>query len=176
MTPLEAMGAVSDRLVSGMMFHSDHADAMRMVGMRGLASLHEDGFHDDSHALRKVRRACVRHMCKLPQSKGQSRTDTIDTLVGRDRSNIGASEAQRWVRASMQKWVEWEQGTVETYAKCAESLVGQESLWRLVTKLQRDTERELAHAKDVMLEMEACGYDMCHVLDMQNAITEEVRR
>lgn len=170
MNHAEVMGTVSDRLVGGMMFHSDHADVMHMVGMNGLAKLHEEGFHDDSHAMRRVRRACVRYLCTLPKSGGQSKTDTIDPLIGRDRGNVSASETQRWVRASMQEWVEWEHGTVEVFSEAAKSLVGHESLWRLVTKLQRNTEQELAHARELMLEMEACGYDMCHVLDMQDRV------
>jgi hypothetical protein len=157
-----------------MMFHSDHADAMSVIGMMGLRALHERGFRDDSDAMRMIRRACVRHTCKLPPSGTQKRTDTIDSLVGRDRAGISASEVQRWVRASMQKWVEWEHGTVEAYADAVAELEGHETLRRKVRRLQRDTEHELAQARELMLEMEACGYDMGHVLDMQERILKGV--
>lgn len=170
MSHAEVMGTVSDRLIGGMMFHSDHADMMRLIGMDGLHRLHEDGFGDDSKSLRRVRVACVEHLCMLPPTARQERTKTLEGMVGRDRSNIGQSEVQRLVRTSMQAWVEWESGTVECLRDAAEKLIGCASLWNLVRKLQRDTERELSKARDIAREMETCGYDMCHVLEMQDGL------
>ena len=164
---IEAVGKVCDRLIGGMMFHSDHADVMALIGMSGLHRLHEDGFMDDSKSLRKVREACVRYLGMLPPSGAQSKTKTLDGMVGRDRFNIGQSEVQRLVRSSMQEWVEWESGTVKCFRNAADEVGDCASLWHLLTKLQKATEKELSKAKETMREMESCGYDMCHVLEMQ---------
>lgn len=163
---LDVVGAVSDRLVGGMMFHSDHADMMRLLGIKSLRRLHEDGFSNDSHNMRKVRKACVSYLGKIPPHGKQERTKTLDSVAKRGADGIGASERQRLVRASMSDWIEWESGTIDTYARAANELCDHAVMWELMRELQSDTERELSHAREVSLELESCGYDMCHIFEM----------
>lgn len=163
---LDAIGLVSDRLVGGMMFHSDHADLMGLIGVKGLRKMHERGFRDDSHNMRKVRRACMSQLGKMPSHGNQERTKTLDSVVGRSNDNIGASERQRLVRSSMADWVKWESDTIAIYANACDKVAGNACLWELVRGLQADTERELARAKRLMQEFDACGYDMTHIYEM----------
>ena len=39
----DVLGTVCDRLVGGLMFHSEHADLFAYLGIEWLAEAHEDG-------------------------------------------------------------------------------------------------------------------------------------
>lgn len=166
MTELEALGMVCDRLVGGMMFHSDHADLMRMLGMTCLHKLHEHGYKSDARSLRKVRCACVRHLGMLPTQGHQSRGEDLDCIRGTHRSDIGPSMAQKLLKASLHAWRDWETGTAEVFydASCA---LGGAGLWDLVRMLQSGAEDEASEACDLIREMDSCCWDMCHAHELR---------
>lgn len=163
MSPDEAMGMVADRLVGGMMFHSDHADLMSMLGIGWMRKLHERGFRDDSKSFRKVRSSCVRHLCTMAPRGGQVVGTSLDGLVGKTRSDIGVLDYPRLVKASMADWVEWEAGTAGVFHEASESLGG--ALWDVVHGLESDVEDELSLARDIERRMFACNYDMAQIYD-----------
>lgn len=166
MTHAEVLGAVSDRLVGGMMFHSEHADLMRMLGIGWLAKLHEHGFMDDSKAYRKARRLCIRHCGMVAPSGNPPQPDALSQLKGHTRGDIRALDAQRMLRASMQEWRTWESGTAKAMAGAADELADSAVLWDAVRGMQFDVEHELAMLEEIMFEMDQCSYDMGHVHDM----------
>lgn len=149
---VEALGRVADRLVGGMMFHSDHADTMRLIGFGNLARLHEDGYHDDSKSLRKVHRACIDHLGVIVPQGSQARPEHAD--VG----DVGQSGRRRMLRSSMEEWAEWESCTSRLFAECACEMTNA-ALWDLVHGLQSNVDMELAGARSVMARMDACDWD-----------------
>lgn len=163
MDELTAVSMVADRLVGGMMTHSDHADAMRFLGLDGFARMHEKGFKDDSHALRKVRRTCIDVLGKMPHQGNQSRTQTLDRLMQYESSQLSANDRYRTVTTLLEEWVEWERTTAETFESASEHLTGR--MWRLVNRLQVGAEGEHAEARRLLAEIRAC--DMQHVYEMQ---------
>ena len=161
MTELEALGMVSDRLVGGIMFHSEHADLMHMLGLGWKA--HEKGFIDDSKALRRVRRMSVRHLGAVPPQGRQERRD--DRMEGVTRQNIGPQSTQRLIRASITEWRDWEEGTASTFNEASAHLTGNSCLWEMVRELQAGAERERCEAEELLREMESCSYDLAHAYD-----------
>jgi len=166
MTHAEALGAVSDRLVGGMMFHSEHADLMRMLGITWLAKLHERGFKDDSKAYRKARTLCIRHCGTVAPSGNPPQPDALSQLNGHVKGDIRALDVQRMVKASMQEWRKWESGTAKAMASAADELTDSAVLWDEVRSMQSDVEDELAMLEEIMCEMDQCSYDVGHVHDM----------
>lgn len=168
MAAVDALGTVADRLVGGMMFHSDHADLCAYLGIGWLAGLHEDGYEHDSGCLRRVRRMSVRHL-GLPVPEGrQERGHSLDAFRGTRRWDVKADAICPTVSDAMHAWVDWESGTVTVLTVAASRLMecGELLLHDRVKAIAKDTSRELAHARDLLREMEAVGWDMSHVLQM----------
>ena len=162
MDELTAMGTVADRLVGGMMFHSDHADLNRLIGLDAFAELHEDGFHDDSASLRKVRRKCVLHLGRIPQQGKQERGKDLDKVMAYTASDLSANDRYRLAVSSLESWERWERDTAKVFSNAASALDG--TLWKLVERLQRGAEHEAVEASRLLMEARAC--DMAHLYDM----------
>ena len=174
MAAIDVLGEVADRLVRGMMFHSDHADLMCFMGMKGLKRYHECGYHDDAKTFRKVHRLGVKHCGMLVPNGDQDSDEPLRRYLGHSQRELEPKDKRDALMTSMQAWCEYEEETVKVYSRAARDLwgMGEATLWSKVFGLQRHAEQELATARKLHAEMEACGYDMCHVLDMQDALHE----
>lgn len=168
MAATDVLASMSDKLVGGMMFHSDHADLSRMMGIEWLAELHEDGFAHDCEAFRKVRREGIRHTGMLVPGGRQERTHVLDKWAS-SKAWDAQPDAES-LRSAMLDWCDWEASAADTYRNAYRRLMdmGEMSLAKLVRKLAEDTELELAEARELMQEMSASGWDMPHVLSMGN--------
>lgn len=164
----DVLGAVCDRLVGGMMFHSDHADLCRFLGVEWLARLHDDGFLHDSKAHCKVKMMAVRLTDMMVSSGRQERTHALDQWRGMRTTDVTCDKRNQGIADAMDDWCEWEESAASTYRTAYSRLVsmGQMVLADEMRRLAKDTERELAEAKSLRLEMRACGYDIAHVMEM----------
>ena len=174
MAAIDVLGEVADRLVEGMMFHSDHADLMCFIGLRGLKRYHECGYHDDAKMFRKVHRMGVKYCGKLVPNGDQRSIDVLAPYMTYTQGEMDAKGKRDALMNSMQAWVSYEEETVKVYSRAARDLwgMGESTLWEKVFQLQKKAEHELALAMKLHHEMQACDYDMCHVLDMQKAMHE----
>lgn len=166
MAACEELGHVADTLVGGMMFHSDHADLMRFVGLGWLADLHEDGYSHDSAAYRKVRSKCIRHTDRICPTADQKRTGSLASVAKRSRLDVSGQDRRQLLKTSLEEWAAWESDAAKAYSEASVALSDDAALYRLVRKLQRGAERELAEARDYISELSACNWDMVHAFDM----------
>jgi hypothetical protein len=162
----EYLGRVSDTLVGGMMFHSDHADLMRLLGLMRFARLHEDGYMSDSKAYRKVRAMCIDHGRMLCPSGDQSRGKSLDQLRGKRSDQISAQDRRQLLKGSFEAWAKWEADAASTYAEAAKGLEECEVARHRVLRMQRSAEREMVEAKRALEEMSACGWDLIHAYEI----------
>lgn len=161
MAAMDVLGTVCDRLVEGMMFHSDRADLCRFMGFERLVKLHEDGFADDSGSFRKVRRLCVERLDTFPSQGRQERGRSLDKWKGRQRSSVTTEERHDALVEVMADWVEWEDGTADTFRTAARRLwdMGETALAKKVNGLADSTESELAEAKFLHNRLVASDWD-----------------
>lgn len=162
----DTLGTVSDRCVGGMMFHSAQADLCRWLGVRWLASMHEDGYHHDSKALRKVRRACIAHCGVMVPEGRQERGHALDAYRSCKRWDVRPDVRAQALKDSVSDWVEWESSTVAILTSAYRRLEdqGEPRLAKVVRGMAEDTQSELAGARDVLCELEGVCWDMSHVM------------
>ena len=168
MAAQDVMGAVCDKLVGGMMFHSDHADLCRLLGVEWLARAHEDGYLHDSKAHAKMRRKYIRHVGMMASAGRQERTRTLDQWRGRRMADVQCDTRPIALRDAMRDWCEWETGAADTYRTAYQRLLscGHMALAEEARELAVETEDELSRARAMWVEMDACGFDMPHVMEM----------
>lgn len=162
----EEMGRIADTLVGGMMFHSDHADLMRLVGIGWLAGLHEDGYGHDSKSYMKVRRACIGHLGTICPTGDQRKSTTLDKVRGRKSSEISAQDRRQLLKSSLDEWAAWESSAADTYSEAAVGLIGNATLHKTAKKLQRSAERELVEALRIADELASLNWDLAHAYEM----------
>lgn len=162
----EEMGRIADTLVGGMMFHSEHADLMRLVGIRWLASLHEDGYEHDAKAYRKARRLCIDHMERMCPTGDQRRPEPVGKAAQTPRQGLSAQDMRQLVKTSLEGWAAWESSAAKAYADASVSLVGNDTLYRWAKRLQRAAEAELAEVRSAISELSSCNWDIVHAYEM----------
>lgn len=167
MAAIDVLSSVSDRLVGGMMFHSDHADLCRMYGIEWLAKLHDDGFLHDSKSLSRVHRKCILLTGLAVLNGRQERTHVLDRFKGKSAWDVVPTMED--VRDAMCDWTDWESSAMDTYRTAYRRLtdMGEVALAEEAKRLALDTEEELAEAKAIAHEMAVSGWDMPHVLCMR---------
>lgn len=168
MTGQDALGTVSDRLVGGVMFHLEHADLCEWLGVRWLADLHREGYEHDSRCLRKVRTLCVRHLGTFVREGRQERSHLLDSYRQQRGWETKSDVRRAALCDAMHDWVDWEEGTVTVLTSACKRLsdCGCLLLSDKVRKMAKDTSKELAHARELLSEMESVCWDMDYVLQM----------
>lgn len=169
MAARDVLGSVCDRLVGGMMFHSDNADLCRLMGVEWLAELHDDGFLHDAKAHAKVRRLAILHTRGTVASGRQDRTHTLDQWRKVRACDITHEQRMVALRDAMDDWCEWEESAAETFRAAYSRMLdcGHAAIAKRLLKLAEDTEDELAEARLIRAEMDACAWDMPHVMEMR---------
>lgn len=162
------IGAACDVLVGGMMFHSDHGDLCRLLGIEWLAQSHDDGFAHDAKAYKLLRRKAIRHTGELPSYGRQERTTTLDKWRSATADGIEHDDLVHALRQAMDEWCSWEGHAMEEYADACQRLtsLGHMDLADELKSLAKDTEREHAEARALRREMRSCSWDMAHIYEM----------
>lgn len=168
MSAADVLGTVSDRLVGGVMFHSEHADLCRWLGVEWLAKLHEEGYEHDSACLRKVRRLSVDHLGTFVPEGRQDRSHLLDAYRQKRSWDVPCDVRETALCDAMHDWADWEDGTVTVLTSACKRLSdgGCLLLSDKVRSIAKDTSEELARARSLLLRMEAVKWDMGHILEM----------
>lgn len=168
MSANSVIGAACDTLVGGMMFHSDHADLCRLLGVEWLACLHDDGYLHDAKSHMRVRRKAIMQTCEIPARGRQERAATLDrwSVVSAEEVDVDARVSA--LRQSMDEWCSWEREAAATYAGAYSHMLTYDrvDLADEMRRLARDAEREHSEACAIRREMRACGWDMPHIFEM----------
>lgn len=169
MSATDVLSAACDRLVGGMMFHADHADLCRLTGVEWLARLHDRGFVHDAKAHARVRRVAMPLTGMVVPGGRQDRTHTLDKWHGVRMREVAREQRETAVRDATADWLEWEESAAATYCQAHKRMLecGQMTLAELMASLATDAESEIAEARRILTEIDACGCDMSHVLEMR---------
>ena len=161
MAASDVLGTVCDRLVGGMMFHSDYADLCMFMGFKRLRKLHEDGYADDSKMHRKVRRMCLRMTNELPAQGRQDRGRILDRWRSKSRLDVPCEERIAALKEALRDWADWERDTSEIYDDAAKRLwdMGECHMSGTISEMARSAAEEMATACDLTCRLEACGWD-----------------
>jgi len=84
----------------------------------------------------------------------------------RSRLDVSGQDRRQLLKTSLEEWAAWESDAAKAYSEASVALSDDAALYRLVRKLQRGAERELAEARDYISELSACNWDIVHAFDM----------
>jgi hypothetical protein len=166
MATQDVLATVADRLVGGMMFHADHADICMYLGYRKLAGMHEDGFEHDSSCYREVHRLGIEYLGLIVKGGRQERNHAVDAY-SENRNAVSQDVRMAAVKDAMAEWIDWEAATATILKSAYKRLwdAGEMSLAKAVLKMVRDTESELAEARDLNILLSASGWDPAYLCD-----------
>lgn len=158
----KALGSVADRLVGGMMFHSEHADLCWHMGFERLARENEDGYSHDSKCLRKVRRLGIRHLGILLPEGEQRRSGLLGQFSGERCWDVGTNRRRQALERVLTDMVAWEEGTCEVLRDAHECVLtcGDMSIANAVGRMLADTEAELSEYRNELARSRSSNWDL----------------
>ena len=161
-TSIEALGSAVDRLVGGVMFHSEHADLCWYMGLEGLAKENEDGYRHDSKCLRRLHRLAIEHLGMTPPEGQQKRSGLLDQYAKESRWNVTPNTRKRMLEKALTDMVEWEDGTCAVLREAHKSLFenGDAAIAKEVRRILMDTEDELAGYRKELARFQSVNWDL----------------
>ena len=162
MTPSEALGSVVDRLVGGVMFHSEHADLCWYMGLDVLAKENEAGYRHDSKCMRRLHRLAIAHLGTTPPEGQQKRSGLLDQYAKESRWNVTPNTRKRMLEKALTDMVEWESGTCAVLREAYGVLfdAGHMTIANEVERILADTEDELAGYRAELARFQSVNWDL----------------
>lgn len=176
MAAADVFAQISTRQIVALMLHDQLADYFGFLGLAGYRALHEHRYREESAGMRATHRYYLsRYQRLIPAGRPEDPAVLPSGWSGRERSEVDASTRRKAVREGFHRWVEWERGTCQLLAQSVGQLseLGEVAAADEVRRMLRDTDQELADAREMLLELEAVDYDLSVIVPAQEAMAEK---
>lgn len=174
----EVFAKIKERLLAGVMFHSDMANYFGFLNLHGFEKMHEYHFFEEAAELREVERYFIEHFNALIPFGQPERAAVIpEYWHNHTRSEVSADAKRRSVRDGIAKWIEWETESKALYAKYYAGLcdIGEIAAAKKVGDLICGVDEELKHAQSLALTLEGVSYYMGDITSMQDKLHEKFK-
>lgn len=179
MTIEEVFNQVAQRMVEGLMTHSQLADYFGFLGLDGYQQCHIYHFFEENCNYKKIERYFLDHYNKLIKDMPVQNPNIIpEDQFQYSRQQVTKEIRKEAVRAGFDKQVYQEKGTKKFYEQCYQNLIqmneiaGAEELAKYI----KDVDYELAEAVRIFLKLESIDYDMSDIMMLQDDIKKEYRK
>lgn len=172
----EAFSKIAARMVEGLMFHDQMANYYAFLGFKGFQKEQEFHFVGESLSYRRLCRYFIRHYNRLvPEAAIENPSAIPSGWQKYQGQDVDSSTRRKSISDGFSKWVEWERGTKAIYEECASSLYsgGLVAGAIAIEKLVQDVDKELAIADGERLDLEAAGYDLPTIIEMQDVFRKK---
>lgn len=173
MSAEEVFSGIAAHMAKGLMFHSQMADCFLFLGLRGFEKEQECHYLDESLSYRKLNRYYTEHYNRLVPEAAVENPGVIPAgWYKYSRQDVDGSTKRNTVRDGFSKWVQWESETKTLYEKATKDLLSEGDIAGALKtgSLVRDVSAELARAEEEQLSLEATGYDLSAIIEMQDAL------
>ena len=176
MTVEEIFESISNRMLDGIMLHSDMVDYYRFIALNGYAKCHEMHMISESKAFRKLRKHYLDNHDKLIRDEEIPRESVIpDSWYSHVRQDVDTASVRKAVKDGLEKWVSHETETKRLYEEMAKELrdLGEVKSAIYVEELVCDVSKELAKAKKYHLRKKHSDYDITEIMSEQKHCHEK---
>lgn len=167
MTREEVFHNVAERVINGMMLHSELADYYCFLCVPKFADMHEDRYCDESKMYRQICRFCLTTHNRLITAPQFTYESVIPpTWYKYDRFEIDTSTIRNGAKRGFETWVEWEKETKKVYEKMYSELLSMNEIDSAeeVKRLVCDVSEELKTAEKIHLRLKAMDYTISAIL------------
>ena len=178
MTVEQIYKTISQRVLSGIMFHSDMIDYYRFLSLDGYAKCHEYRMIDESKAYRKLREKYLHIYDKLIKDDDIPRDSVIpDGWYSHVRQDVNVATIKEAVGDALLVWVEHETDTKKVYEEMATNLrdMGELDSALFVEELVCDVSKELARAKKYHLNKKHIEFDLPTIVSEQKCVCNKYK-
>ena len=178
MTTEQIYKTLSQRMLSGIMLHSDMVDYYKFLSLDGYAKFHEYRMIDESKAYRKLRKNYLHNYDKLIKDVELPRDSVIpDGWYAHVRQDVNVATLKEAIGDGLSAWIDHETETKKVYEEMSTELrsIGEIESAIYVEGLVYDVSRELAKAKKYQLIKKHIEYDIPTIMEEQKCLCEKYK-
>lgn len=173
MAAIEILSRIAERMLKGIMIHSQFADYYGFLGLEGYQKCHTYRYFDESKSYRDLSDFCLKHCNKILTEPSFDNPRIIpEDWKQYYRQQVNSEVRLSAIKVGIDKWIEWELETKKLYEQCYNSLISENeiSIAFEIEKLIKEVSIELINAEQEKIELEIINYDMPSILQEQKEL------
>lgn len=161
---------INSHMLQGIMMHDQLYRLFLFLRLYTFAKFHKKQYREEDTNYKKLNKYYIRKQNKLITEGPVNASNTIIPLEwhSKTRYDLSADEVRNAVQFSIGTWVDWERRTKELYSASYRKLIdlGYVAEAQHIAKLLKDVDKELSEAEDLQIRLNAIGYDLIEIMDM----------
>lgn len=170
MSTREVFVSLASHMVKGMMTHEQLMNSYLFLGLTGYAHLHEKHYLSETKGYIKLCKYASKHYSILLQAERVEDPEVIPPSWKEvERESVSMDVRRQALEAALTEWINWESEAVDAYSVAFRELydMGEIDAAFFIKKFLHDAEKELAFARQELLEKKAMDFDIVSIIEEQ---------
>ena len=166
----EIFKKLSDRMVSGVMFHEQQADLFDFLNLHGYKRMSEYNARCEMHSYRKLHRYYINHFNKLIEEDVIENPNIIPmSWYKYTRQQVDTNTKRTSVKDNIEKLYKWESETKEIYESMyIEALdIGEAAVAKKIACLIKHVDKELKYVTRLHIDLVNMDYEIGYIIGCQ---------
>ena len=170
MTLEEIFSEISAHMIKGLMVHDQMARYYCFLNLKSYEECHKNHYLCESKNYSDLNCYFCSHHEKLIKEKPVSDPKIIPTAwYSYQKRDVDATTKRNAVKTGLEKWIEWEQETLDLYSKMYKELleIGEVLDAAYILKLIKEVDKELVNATSFYLDKKSCDFNINNIINEQ---------
>ena len=183
MTVEEIFSKLNQRMIIGLMVHSQMSDYYAFLGFKGYAKCHEYHFLMESKEFRELNEYFLENYNKIISELPSENPHIIPTdWYKYTKQQVDTATRKNSLQTALKKWCDWEKETKTLYHQMHQELmlINDISGADMVNKMIKDVTEEYNYAVQKMLELKIIDFDFSVIIEEQdelyNSYTKKIKK
>ena len=179
MTIEEIFSQIAQRMIEGLMTHSQLADYFSFLGLKGYHKCHIYHYFEENSNYKKIAEYYMTHYNRLLIDMPFKNPNVIpENQFQFNRYQVSMDSRKSAIKTGIERQVTQERGTKKFYEQHYQALtqLGEHAAAAELKKYIVGVDYELAEAEQMFLELEAINYDISDIVMIQNDIEKQYKK
>lgn len=179
MTIAEIFGQISQRMIEGLMTHSQLADYFGFLGLEGYQYCHIYHYFEENTNYKKVAGYYLKHYSKILIEKSFKNPNVIpEDWWQFTREQVTEPVRKNAIKIGIEKWITWEKETKKIYEQHYTNLIniGEIAAAAELEKYIIDVDYELAEAEQFYITLSAIDFSIKDIMMEQEKEEKKYRK
>ena len=177
MTIEEIFSSIANHMRVGLLFHNELINIYNFLNLDGYRKEQQQQYFQESHNYLNLKAFYLNQYGKMiVENETFERPKLIpDNWYRYQKKDVDTSTKRSAIRDLFQEWIKWEEKTKKLLNDCYLQLIELREVFSAlkVKELLQDVCKELNRARKQQIDLETIGYDIVHIIDIQNKMTED---
>lgn len=179
MTVDESFGAISDRMIGGIMLHMQLFNYFNFLGLKGYAECQKYRYYDENKSYVDLCDYYINHHNKLiVEKKIENKSIIPEDWYMFTRFNVDPNIRKTAIKTGVEQWVKWERGTKVMLEQHYQNLINlnEVAIAEKLGEMIKHVDDELAHAEKKLLFLKTVDYNISDIMNEQEEVYQHFKK